>query len=209
MAADPHAMTLAVARARRLCKLRHANGHVEDYDQAKTFDLTTMHAPDLGALADLLRHLAGRRDACVLRGAILDPGRAHGVRRLLHPDPETGEAPTLAEAARAWLALDLDSLPMPEGTDWRDLAGCGVLARAALPEAFHKAACIVFATAGHAFKPGARLRLWFLLTRPLDDAACKAWLRGWPVDHATLRAAQPIFTAAPCSWAWRTRSRIG
>ena len=33
---DPHAMTLATARGRRLCKIRHADGRVQDYDNART-----------------------------------------------------------------------------------------------------------------------------------------------------------------------------
>lgn len=194
---DPHAMTLATARGRRLCKTRYAGGRVEDYDAARKLDLATVQAHDLPALAALLRALAGRRDSCVLRGAIIDQTRARGVRRLLHRDPETGDAPTLAEAPRVWLALDLDGLPLPACADPDDLHLCGDLARAALPVVFHAAACVVGATAGHGFKDGARLRLWFLLTRPLSGAECKRWLREAPVDLSVFGAAQPIYTAAP------------
>jgi hypothetical protein len=194
---DPHSLTLARARGRRLCKTRRADGRVEDYDLARMVDLAAVTAPDRDALARLLRGLAGRRDVCVLRGAIRDMERMRGVRRLLHPDRKTGDAPTLAEAPRAWLALDMDGLPLPQGTDPRDLAGCGTLARAALPPAFHGAACIVAATAGHGFKDGARLRLWFFLARPLSGVECKAWLRDAPVDRSVFGAAQPIYTAAP------------
>jgi hypothetical protein len=141
--------------------------------------------------------LAGRRDTCVLRGAVADPARTRGVRRLLHPDWRTGEAATLADTPRAWLALDLDGLPLPAGTDPRDLAGCGEAARLALPGAFQRATMIVQATAGHGFKPGARLRLWCLLTRPIGGAECKRWLRAAPVDRSVFGAAQPIYTAAP------------
>lgn len=194
---DPHAMTLATARGRRLCKTRHAGGRVEDYDAARTLDLATVQAHDLAALEALLHDLAGRRDTCVLRGAVREVTRARAVRRLLHPDPKTGDAPTLAEAPRGWLALDLDGLPLPAGADPRDLHLCGDLARAALPVAFHAAACIVGATAGHGFKEGARLRLWFLLARALSGAECKRWLRAAPVDLSVFGAAQPIYTAAP------------
>jgi hypothetical protein len=194
---DPHALTLARTRGRRLCKLRHADGRVEDYDNARLYDLATAAAPDLAALAGLLCDLAGRRDTCALRGAVADPARTRGVRRLLHPDAATAEAPTLAEAARAWLALDLDGLPLPAGTDPRDLAACGEAARGALPAPFRCAAAGVQATAGHGFKPGARLRLWCLLTRPLSGAECKRWLRDAPVDRSVFGAVQPIYTAAP------------
>jgi hypothetical protein len=194
---DPHALTLATARGRRLCKTRHADGRAEDYDAARTLDLATADAPALDVLARLLRVLLTRRDTCILRGAIRDATRTRRVRRLLHPDPETGERPTLAETPRAWVALDLDGLPLPAGADLRDIAGCGAVARAALPAAFHRAACIVGATAGHGFKDGARLRLWFLLTRPLTGGECKLWLRDAPVDRSVFGAVQPIYTAAP------------
>jgi hypothetical protein len=194
---DPLSITLATARAGRLCKVRHADGTVEDYSRAKTFDLATAHAPDLPALATLLRDLSGRRDTCVLRGGIRDPDHARSVRRLVHPDPETGEAPTLRDVPRAWIALDLDSLPLPAGTDPRDLPGCAEAALLALPAAFRTAGCIAFATSGHGFKPGARLRLWFMLSRPLAGAECKRWLRTAPVDRSVFGTAQPIYTAAP------------
>lgn len=194
---DPHALTLATARGRRLCKTRHATGAVQDYDAAYRFVFDVAEAADLDALAALLRDLESRRDTCVLRGAVRDQTRARGVRRLLHPDHATGEAPTLAEVPRAWLALDFDSLPLPPDADPRDLGQCGDLARAVLPAAFHRAGCVVAATAGHGFKPGARLRLWFLLSRPLTGAECKRWLRAAPVDRTVFGAVQPIYTAAP------------
>ena len=194
---DPHSMTLATACGRRLCKTRYANGRVDDYSAARIFDLTAVQAHDLATLAGLLGVLAGRRDTCVLRGAIRDPHRSQGVRRLLHPDASTGDAPTLAETPRAWLALDLDGLPLPAGTDPRDLHLCGRVARAALPAPFHGAACVVAATAGHGFKDGARLRLWFLLDRALSGDECKRWLRDAPVDLSVFGAVQPIYTAAP------------
>jgi hypothetical protein len=197
MADDPHALTLARAPGQRLCKTRCADGRVEDYARAFRFDLDAVVAPDLAGLAGLLRDLATRRDTCVLRGAIADPARVRGGRRLLHPDPKTGEAATLVETPRAWLPLDMDGLPLPAGTDPRDLIACGEAARAALPGAFHRAAMIVQATASHGFKPGARLRLWCLLSRPMSGAECRRWLRDAPVDRSVLGAAQVIYTAAP------------
>lgn len=193
----PDTLTLATARRRRLCKVRHADGRVEDYDAARTLDLASVAAPSLDELAALLADLADRRDACVLRGAILDPARSRGVRRLLHADPGTGEAPTLGDAPRAWVALDLDGLPLPADVDPRDLAACGTAARELLPAPFRSAACLMAATAGHGFKPGARLRAWYLLTRPLTAAECRRWLRDALVDRAALGAAQPIYTASP------------
>jgi hypothetical protein len=196
--ADPFGLTVIRAHGRRLSKLIRPDGAGESYDQVRTVDLHSTAAGDLRQLAALLHRLAQRPDCAVVRGVIADPRRTRGVRRLLHRDPESGDMPTLRDAARSWIALDLDGMPLPIGTDPRDLVACGEAARRALPAAFHDAACVIAATASHCIKPGARLRLWVHLSRPLDSSACQRWLRGAPAcDPSTLRAAQIIYTAAP------------
>jgi len=174
-----------------------ADGTCADYDRARTVNLTPAPTADLGELARLLEHLAGRPRCCIVRGAIADPSRVAGVRRLLHPDPDTGEPATLVEVPRRWCALDLDNVPLPAGADPRDLSACARHARALLPAAFRGARCVVQATASHGIKPGARLRLWFWLSRPTLGAELARWLAGSPVDPSCFRAAQPHYTAAP------------
>lgn len=191
------ALTIVRARRRRLAKLVRSDGTVEGYDRARVVDLLERPVADLADLHRLLARLLHRPNCCVLRGAPADPARTRGVRRLLHADPETGEAPTLREVPRRWLALDIDGLPLPAGTDPRDLAASAAAVVPLLPAAFHGAACIVQATASHALKPGARLRLWFWLSRPLLGGEAKRWLAAAPVDRSVFGAVQPIFTAAP------------
>jgi len=152
---------------------------------------------DLAGLHDLLRRRLAAPRFCIVRAAPIDPARARRVRRLLHPDPETGEAATLHEVPRRWVAVDIDGLPLPADTDPRDLAACAKAARAALPHAFRDAAGIIAATASHGIKPGGRLRWWAWLSRPTTGAELDAWFTGCPVDHAIFRPVQPIFTAAP------------
>jgi hypothetical protein len=147
--------------------------------------------------ATLLERMQARRRFCLVRGAIADAARVRGVRRLLHPARETGEAQTLRDVPRAWVALDVDGVARPAGIDPRDLERCARHVLALLPPAFHGARCVVQATAGHGIKPGARLRLWFWLSRPTLGNELAAWLSSCPVDPASFRAAQPIFTAAP------------
>jgi hypothetical protein len=190
-------LTMLRARGRRLCKVIHPDDAVVDYDQAKLFDLEPVDLADLLALHDLLHRLGRRRDCCVVRGAVADPTRMLGVRRLLHADPEEGDLATLREEPRRWLALDLDSVPMAAGTDPRDLAACAYAVLPLLPVPFHQAAVIVSATATHGIKSGARLRLWFWCDRPLTGAECKRWLAGAPVDQTVFGAAQAIYTAHP------------
>ncbi|MDT8263894.1 hypothetical protein RQ832_11605, partial [Roseomonas sp. DSM 102946] len=191
-------ITILQSRGRRLCKTIQADGSILGYDSVKTVDLHDEPIPDFTALESVLRELQPLWDCCVVRGGIADPQRTRGVRRLVRPDPETGDQPTLVDAPRSGAALDMDAVPAPSGIDLRDLAACGAAARSILPDAFHGAACLVGATAGHSLKPGLRLRLWFFFSRPLTGAEAQRWLRGAPgVDLSTLRPAQVIYTAAP------------
>ncbi|UFN49393.1 hypothetical protein LPC08_01740 [Roseomonas sp. OT10] len=197
---NPDALTIMEAPGRRLAKLIRPGAESVGYDSTRTVNLSSAIAPTLDALARLLVDLLHRPDRCILRGAIADPARARRVRRLLHADPKTGEAPTLLDVPRSWVALDLDGVAAPAGLDLMDLAACGHVARAGLPDAFHGAACIAAATASHGFKPGLRVRLWFRLSRPVDGAEAVRWLRpfkGMGLDLATLRPVQATYTAAP------------
>jgi hypothetical protein len=190
-------ITIVRARHRRLAKLIRANGEIVGYDAARTIDLDAVAIDDLAALGRLLTRLLRRPDCAVVRGAITDPARTYGVRRLLYPDLETGDMATLRDEPRQWLALDIDRLPRPDGVEAGDLLECARIAIAALPAAFRSARCIVQATASHGIAPGVRLRLWHWLSRPTSGAELRRWLRRAPVDHSVFSAAQPIYTAAP------------
>lgn len=190
-------LTILRARHRRLAKTIEADGTIRGYDLARTLDAAEIAVRDLDHLADLLRQLAPRSDCCVVRGALIDPSHAKGIRRLLYADPETGEAPTFREQARRWLALDMDGVPLPVGIDPANLHACADAVVPLLPPAFHGAAVIVQATASHGLKPGARLRLWFWLDKPLIGAEVKRWLRGAPVDAIIFVPVQAIYTASP------------
>jgi len=195
---SPDTLTILRSRGRRLAKLIRPGPEIEGYDRARTYDISSVPFSGLFGLAEVLDGLLDLPDRCVVRGAIADRARTIGVRRLVHPDPETGDQPTLRDVPSRLVALDCDGLPAPEGLDLHDLDTCGEAAVAMMPEAFRGTACIVQATAGHALKPGLRLRLWFLLERGLTGVECQRWLRAVPgVDPSTLRAAQAIFTAAP------------
>lgn len=191
------ALTIVRARGRRLCKIIRPGGEVLAYDSAKRVDMAPVDLPDLAGLHALLLRLGQRSDCCIVRGAVADPDRVLGVRRLLRDDPKTGDRATLRDVPRRWIALDLDGAPLPAGVDPRYLAGCARAVLLHLPVAFRGAAMIAAATATHGIKPGARLRLWFWCDRPLSGAECKRWLSGSPVDRSVFGSAQPIYTAAP------------
>lgn len=190
-------ITILRARGRRLAKLIAADGTITGYDSARTFDMTERPVADLADLRGLLDHLLHQPDQCVVRGAIADTGRTRGVRRLIHPDPKTGEVPTLRDVPRRWCGLDIEGLDRPASVAATDLFDCGIAAVLNLPQAFHAARVIVQASASHGLKPGLRLRLWFWLSRPTTGAELRFWLRHAPADPSVFRAAQVIYTAAP------------
>lgn len=190
-------ITLVTARHRRLAKLIGRGGTIQDYDNARTINLTAVEIADLDALEALLTILLGRPDTAVVRGAIADPELTQRVRRLLHADPRTGDTPTLSDVPREWLALDLDGLERPHSLPADDLEGCAQAAIQRLPKAFQGASCIGQASASHGIKLGIRMRLWFLLSRPATGSDLTRWLRCTPTDPAVFRPAQLIYTAAP------------
>ena len=192
--------TITILRARRgkrLAKLIRADGTIEDYDAAARFDLFEMPVADLDAVHRFLLQLLHRPDCCIVRGVPIDPARTVNVRRLAHPDPETGDLATLRDASHCWVALDMDGVERPLGVPAADLRGCAAEAVQRLPVAFPGARCIVQASASHGIKPGRRLRLWYWLTRPTTGTELTRWLAGAPTDLSVFRPAQPIYTAAP------------
>jgi hypothetical protein len=190
-------ITVIRARGRRLSKLIDATGSVENYDAARTFDISEVPVVDLPALERLLWQLLRRSDCAIVRGGIANPIRIRGVRRLLYPDPDTGDAPTLRDVPRRWLALDFDRLSRPDQIAPQDLVACARVATETLPDAFREVQSIVQATARHGIAPGIRLRLWYWLDRLTTGAELKRWLRGAPIDTSVFGAAQVIYTAAP------------
>lgn len=173
------------------------NGVIDGYDDCKTVDLYDMSVDGLGGLEELLRELQSRWDCAVMRAGIADPARTRGVRRLLHPDTESGEPPSLVDRPRSWLALDVDGLAAPPDCDVSDLLACAGVACTKLPAAFHHATILVQATGSHGIKPGLCLRLWGWLSRGVPGAELKAWLKRAPVDPSVFNACQLIYTATP------------
>jgi hypothetical protein len=190
-------ITVVRARGRRLAKIIKPNGEVQGYDLARTVDLHECELDGLDNLETLLTTLAQYHDCAVVRGAIIDPARSAGVRRLAHRDKETGDEPTLREQPRRWASLDFDGVPAPAGLDRRDLLACARAVLPMLPEPWRTAELIVQATSSHLLKEGIRIRLWGWCDRPLSGDELRRWFFGIPVDPSGFRAAQVCYVAAP------------
>jgi hypothetical protein len=190
-------ITVVRSHGPRLAKLVHPSSAIDGYDACKTVDLYDVPVDGLGALEELLRQLQSRWDCAAVRGAIADPARTRGVRRLLYADLETGELPSLVDTPRSWVGLDIDALPAPPDCDVSDLLACAGIACARLPTGFRDATLLVQATGSHGIKPGLHLRLWSWLSRAAAGTELKVWLKGAPVDHSVFNACQLIYTGVP------------
>lgn len=191
-------ITILQSRGRRLAKLVQADGTIVGYDEARTFTAIEHDVESLDDLHRALVWLSSRPDRCIVRAALINPTITGPIRRLLYVDPKTGDHPTLYEVPRFWIATDWDTLAKPDGLDLTDLAGCGRVALARLPEAFQNATCITSGTASHGIKAGIRIRLWHWLDRAITGAEINRWLG--PIaglDASIFRPAQVIYTAAP------------
>src|SRR4051794_7763405 len=152
----------------------------------------------LDGLHRLLLRLDPRRRTFVIRAMLRDGVDPRRVRRTKQRDPDTGEAPCFRPIPRAWAAFDFDSVPAPAGLDpVREPVEAGMFLRDLLPDPLPECACVVQATSGCGFKPGLRYRLRFVLGRALHGHEIDAWCGGAPLDPATLRDVEPIYTARP------------
>ena len=119
----------------------------------------------------------------------------------LHP---TTYLPMFVEEPTPWVLLDFEGIEFEP--DWRRrLAETAAWLKLRLPDAFADATCWYQATGGAAdpIKPdlgGAwvRMRLGFLLSRPLTQDQLEAWLGSVPgLDPVTFRTVQPIYVGRP------------
>ncbi|WP_285675081.1 hypothetical protein, partial [Paralimibaculum aggregatum] len=179
---------------RRLAK-RWSRGHARlaSHDNAKWFSVETATLSGARDLAGLLGRLSGDPFACVIRGVPrsgIDPNRTRRTCR--------GSDACFDAAPLRWVALDIDGAQLPETADPLDPDDVLEAVLAILPEAFDGVAFAWQLTGSHAIRPGARVRLWFWLDRPVADAELKLWLCGVPhLDHALFNPVQLHYTAAP------------
>jgi hypothetical protein len=186
-------ITVVTSRDRRQVKLitgDPAKPEVKGHQPCDFYDMQKNDIQDLDALHNLLTRLLPCPRSFVLRGLPIEGDVSLNIAR----NPKT-----LRELPHHWLALDMDSFPY-DG-DWADLQACSDKALTFLPREFHACNHIVQATSSHGIKKdGARLRMWFWLSRPLWAVELRAWLKDVPKvasDSSVFSMNQPIFTATP------------
>lgn len=178
-------------RATKLWRSVDGTPVCEEYDVGFRVDVGVQPVDSLDSLAALLTSLRARPDLCIVRG---QPHQAPASRVLRR---SRGDGAFFVEAPRYWVLVDVDSIDVPGFT--ADPANAAALVRELLPPEFRCASCYWHASASAGFKPGARLHLWFWLTRPARSEEWRAWVRGWPVkvDASVYRTVQPHYTADP------------
>ncbi len=188
-------ITLLASTEGKVLAKRVSPEGVKGYDSATFFTIATRPLKSFDDLGRLLEKLQSRRHVMVVRGKLIGAERAENARRLLHQ--KDGNAPTLEPAPHRWVAIDLDGVALPAGTDRADVAACGKVVLPLLPAEFRAARCFVSASGSHGFKDGARLRFWFWMNVPLGREALREWFVDSPVDHSLFNDVTPIYTAAP------------
>lgn len=179
-----------------LAKTWQANGTLEKYPHAKTFDCSSRPVGGVRELSALLSELEATPRAAIIRGELREGIRPKGVCR---------NNDTFEDVPRPWLALDVDEFE-PKGID-PVTAPAGAVAEflaTQLPE-FESAAYHwqLTGSAGHPSAAGKlKARVWFWLEEPRTSRQLKAWAKGrWPdgapFDASIFGATQIHYTAAP------------
>ena len=174
---------------------------IENYEGACFFRGRSLDVSSPERLLNAIEFLQGQHSTCVVFGAPTDAADLSNMRRLIYDTPGARNPAriwraTIADKPAWWLAIDIDDLRVPLGV--HGLRGIAEYARSRLPPEFHGVWCIAAATGSYNIKPGAHLRFFFMLDRPLTCAQKVRWLGKAPfIDRSIFTPNQPIFTSAP------------
>jgi hypothetical protein len=198
---------------KRFSAARDGRVRKSGYGNERFFTLDPAEAGGIVELAGLLRRVERDPRAFIVRGTPLPDANRRCARRLLHADPSTGDAPTVAAADRSWVMIDLDGIACSAGLDPRipdDAEELIDYLTGLLPAEFHDATCYWQWSASQSVPerlgsdPPDHLRahLFFWLDRPVPDGELRRWASalkksGVPVDPAVFAPVQPHYTAAP------------
>jgi hypothetical protein len=194
--------------ATKVIRLDRKTGRIikTGYGRETHFRVAQIELAGFDHLCKVLDTLTRRPTAFVIRGEPLPHIDRTKTRRLVHPDPETGEAATFAEVPRRWLAVDIDKVKKPVAIDpVADPEGAIEHLIGRLPPELYDASSWWQFTCSQSL-PGSEevlsARLWFWLLDPLDDASLTRWALSANkacrlIDPSLYRAVQPHYVAAP------------
>jgi hypothetical protein len=189
--AKAYALTLVSADCSLAKRVTVVDGVVTKTDDPLWPRLVALETIQLATIDDLLDVLSGAAGddpaPCVVRAEPLtDVGR-----RAIYDDPEKGPA-GLRIMPRAWVGYDIEKVSSGGFDPLHEPARAVAKARCCLPPPHHDTTVVwqITASAGKR-QDELRLRLWFLLDRPLLGRQVEAWCRpgidsGW-LDPCTLR----------------------
>lgn len=177
---------------------RLPDGTVEavGYDAGKWFEPEAVTVSGIVDLHNLLARLEGER-AVVVRGRLAREATDEGIRRT-----KGGAEGFLDDAARRWIMLDIDGMPLPDGLTMADPEAVAGHVLSKLGSPWNEADCVWQASNSACIKDGARLHLWFWFDRPVAPEILKAALkeasrRVEKLDHRLWVANQVHYVARP------------
>ena len=197
LAVAPGDATVLRAPGRRLAKLITESG-VVGYEGAAAFAPEAARLECVEDLFELLLDLAGRTDACIIRGA-LRPEFADRPKVMRRHCARPGIEGRFIEVPRCWVMIDLEHIACPPGVDPADPTMAGGALRRCLPAPFRVARCVAQLSSQAGIKRDQlRGHLWFWLDRPLVRAELDRWLGAVPgLDPSPFRCVQVHYSAQP------------
>ena len=226
VAAGPFDFPVVTTFGPRLAKrfVRAEDGTItwSNYEDARNFRFGNIRFEGLRGLYGLLCFLQPRHRSAHIRASLRPGFDAERTERLIHRHVEKDvvREPTMIEVPRGYVLFDVDGVPAPD--DWHTylIDFSRDLIESHFPPAFRGVGFVAAATGSAGMKPGARLRLGFILDRPMLGGEIERATQGAPIDVSTLRPVQLVYTAAPIfknmpdpiaervTWAWLDREFV-
>ena len=183
---------------------------ISDYDQHREVSITPAAVRNLTELAQIIEVVANA-DAYLVRGALTQ----HGLDALTSDDSIflnrrklancPGDKPSLQEADRRWVMLDVDGWPVPHHLALYDVddheAIIDAMIRDVLHPCFQDVRCFYqfSASCGLVDSNVAKAHLWFWIGEPTsNDRLRQLCIQQMPgVDYAPFNAVQPHYVSPP------------
>ena len=190
-------MTVLLARSGFMTKSIADGAIVRGYNAGRFYRVRHAGVASFTDMVRVLEKASGIPEAGIIRGDLLPGMGTESVRRLSNRSKH-GDGVTFAAAARQWLGIDMDAVPEPAGLDFATDPEEGVEhVIGLLPDAFADASCWWQATSSGGIKPGINCRLWYWLSRPIEDGECKGWLGSHGADTSIYQPVGIHYVAAP------------